>query len=69
MIPVIAADGLYKRDVFSKYKSAQNKARQASISSKSRISGPLRGCDDRWRANTNDLRHQENIEPLLERGL
>ncbi|KAF7447838.1 E3 ubiquitin-protein ligase [Pyrenophora tritici-repentis] len=64
-ITIIAADGLYKRDVFRMYAHVTT-ARPGRSHKSCRISGPLRRGHDQWRADAHHECHQEDAEPVLE---
>ena len=62
---VIAADGLYKRDVFREPRAFS--LLEGVLMMDSRVPGSLCCGYDRWRADQNDRRHQEDVESVLER--
>ena len=69
---VIAADGLYKRDVFRKWQELLTYTipRCAMYSqSMHRLPRPFRGRNDWRRTDENDRCDQEDAQPVLEREL
>ena len=66
--PVIAADGLYKRDVFSEHPPSSAPPSN-TLTQGPRISGPVRRCYRQWRADEDHERDQEDVESILEREL
>lgn len=72
-IPVIAADGLYKRDVF-RMQHPENRATACHDSHpltllQHRLSRPVRRRYHQWRADADNRRFQEDALPVLEREL
>lgn len=67
-VAVIAADGLYKRDVFRKWQALQlaGHTRRRLTMYMYRLPRPLRGRNDRRRTDENNGRDQEDAQPVLE---
>lgn len=64
---VIAADGLYKRDVFRKNDLSLTSEYQ--LTTIDRFPGSICCCNDQWRADEDHTSHKENIESILGRDL
>ena len=64
---VIAADGLYKRDVFRMFiRRHRQLINLVLILYSNRLPGPLCGGHYKWRTDEDDPAYQENVEPILE---
>lgn len=63
---VIAADGLYKRDVFSE-SLMFGKLEPALTEPECRVSGSIRRCDNIRRTDQDNFSDQEDTQPILER--
>ena len=70
-VAVIAADGLYKRDVFRKWQALQfaDQTRRRLTMYPYRLPRPLCGRNDRRRTDEDNRRDQEDAQPVLEREL